>query len=59
MWRLFLSFNPPPAREDGERSSFRNLVFSIYLEFQTMDKVQKHGDFESHKLFGTFCWDSL
>jgi hypothetical protein len=29
-----------PSPEDGNRSSFRNVVFSMYLEFRTMDKVQ-------------------
>jgi hypothetical protein len=27
-----------PSPEDGNRSSFRNVVFSSYLEFGTMDK---------------------
>jgi hypothetical protein len=30
--------------EDGKRSSFRNVVFSTYLEFRTMDKVHKLSD---------------
>jgi hypothetical protein len=29
-----------PSPEDGNRSSFRNVVFSSYLEFRTIDKVQ-------------------
>jgi hypothetical protein len=30
-----------PSPEDGNRSSFRNVVFSSYLEFRTMSKVQE------------------
>jgi hypothetical protein len=29
-----------PSREDGNRSSFQNVVF-LYLEFWTIDKIQK------------------
>jgi hypothetical protein len=29
-----------PSHEDGNRSGFRNVVFSSYLEFRTMDRVQ-------------------
>jgi hypothetical protein len=29
-----------PSREDGNRSIFRNVVLSSYLEFQMMDKGQ-------------------
>jgi hypothetical protein len=35
-----------PSPEGGNRSSFRNVVFSNYLEFRTMDKVQKPSDSE-------------
>jgi hypothetical protein len=28
----------PPLPEDGNRSSFRNVIFSSYLEFRTMDR---------------------
>jgi hypothetical protein len=35
-----------PLPEDGNRISLRNVVFSRYLEFRTMDKVQKLGDSE-------------
>jgi hypothetical protein len=35
-----------PSPEDGNRSSFRNVVFSRYLEFRTMDKVHKPSDLE-------------
>jgi hypothetical protein len=44
--RLALSKEPNrvavslPSPEEGNRSSFRNAVFQ-YLEFRTMDKVQK------------------
>jgi hypothetical protein len=30
------------SSEDGNRSSFRNVVISRYLEFRTIDKVQKN-----------------
>jgi hypothetical protein len=30
---------PFPSSEDGNRSSFQNVVFSSYVEFWTMDKV--------------------
>jgi hypothetical protein len=30
-----------PSPERGSRSGFRNVVFSIYLEFWTVDKVNK------------------
>jgi hypothetical protein len=30
-----------PSGEDGNKSSFRNVGFSSYLDFQTMDKIQK------------------
>jgi hypothetical protein len=36
------------SSEDGNRSSFRNVVFSIYLELRTMDKVHKPADFECY-----------
>jgi hypothetical protein len=32
--------------EDGSRSSFRDVVFSIFLEHRTMDKVQKPSNSE-------------
>jgi hypothetical protein len=36
-----------PSPEDGDRSSFQNIVFSSYLEFLTMDQVQKANDSKS------------
>jgi hypothetical protein len=39
--RLSVSLTSP---EDGNRSSFRNVVFYSYLEFFAMDKVQKPSD---------------
>jgi hypothetical protein len=30
-----------PSPEDGNRYSFRNVVFSRYLEFRTLDEVHK------------------
>jgi hypothetical protein len=50
--RLALSKGPNevgislPSPEDRNRSSFRNTVFSSYLEFRTIDKVQKHNNSE-------------
>jgi hypothetical protein len=38
--------SPPPSPEDGNRSSFRNVLFSNYLEFWMMDEVQKPIDSE-------------
>jgi hypothetical protein len=54
--RLALSKGPNisgislPWPEDGYRSSFRNIVFSTYLEFWTMDKVQKLSNSENFSL---------
>jgi hypothetical protein len=51
-WRLALSKGHNrvgvslPSPEDGNRSSFRNVVFSSYLEFWTMHKAQKPSDSE-------------
>jgi hypothetical protein len=39
-----------PAPEDWNRSTFRNTVFYIYLEFQTVGKVHKFIDSESYTL---------
>jgi hypothetical protein len=36
-----------PSAVDGNRSSFRKVVFSSYFEFRTIDKVQKPNDSES------------
>jgi hypothetical protein len=36
-----------PSLEGGNRSSFRIVVFSGYLEFRNEDKVQKPGDSET------------
>jgi hypothetical protein len=50
--RLALSKGPNrvsvslPSLENGGSSSFRNVVFSIYLEFRTMNTVQKPNDSE-------------
>jgi hypothetical protein len=41
--RVGISF---PSHEDGSRSSLRNVVFSSYLEFRTLDKVHKPSDSE-------------
>jgi hypothetical protein len=36
----------PPSSEDEKRSSFRNIAFSSYLEFCTMDIINEISDFE-------------
>jgi hypothetical protein len=38
--RLALSKGPNIAPEDGNRSSFRNVVFSSFVEYRTMKKGQ-------------------
>jgi hypothetical protein len=45
-----------PFPEDGKRSSFRNVVFSSYLEFLAIDEVHKLSDSESESSepFGYF-----
>jgi hypothetical protein len=35
-----------PSPEDGNRFIFRNIVFSSYLEFRRMDKIQNASDFK-------------
>jgi hypothetical protein len=45
-----------PSPEYYNRSSFRNIVFSSYLEFWTMDSVQKSSVTEYWPVFG---WISL
>jgi hypothetical protein len=40
-----------PSPEEGNRSSYRNVVFSINLEFRTVDKVRK--------LVNSICCTSL
>jgi hypothetical protein len=37
---------PCYSPEDGNKCSFRNIMFFSYLEFRTMDKIQKLGDSE-------------
>jgi hypothetical protein len=37
-----------PLPEEGNRSSFRNVVFSAHLDFWTMDKVHKPSDSECY-----------
>jgi hypothetical protein len=52
--RLVLSNGPNrvdvslPLPEDGKKSSVCNLMFSNYLDFRTMDKVQKPSDSECY-----------
>jgi hypothetical protein len=38
---------PAPSPEGGNRSSFRNVVF-CFLEYRTLDKVQKPNSPECH-----------
>jgi hypothetical protein len=51
---------PPPRPVDGNRSSFRYVVFSNFLEYWTMDKVQKRRNSEcytpSSELFRIYSW---
>jgi hypothetical protein len=35
-----------PSPEEGSRSSFRNVVFSSYLDFRDVDKVHKSSESE-------------
>jgi hypothetical protein len=54
-------WKPRPSPEDGNRPSFRNAVFSSYLDFQTIDKVLKPGDSErrtpsSEPFRNQFCY---
>jgi hypothetical protein len=49
--------------ENGNRYSFRNAVFSIYLEFQTMERVHKPSDVantfssqDKYTFLCTLCW---
>jgi hypothetical protein len=37
-----------PSVEDGNRASFRNVVFSNYSDFQTMEKIHKLNDSECY-----------
>jgi hypothetical protein len=37
-----MEMSPSLLPEDRNRSSFRSVVFSSYLEFRTVDKVQEH-----------------
>jgi hypothetical protein len=53
-WTLRLALSKGPNRvgvsltspAERKRSSFRNIVFSSYLEYRTMDKVYEHSDSE-------------
>jgi hypothetical protein len=42
-----------PSHEDGNRPSFWNVLFSSYLEFQTMDKVQNPSNSEYYTIVRT------
>jgi hypothetical protein len=44
----WLGVLPPPWPEDGNRFSFRNVVFFNFLEYWTMDKVQKLSNSECY-----------
>jgi hypothetical protein len=43
-----------PSPEDGNRSSFQNIVYYNYLKFQTMDKVHGPSDSECYAPFSEF-----
>jgi hypothetical protein len=45
------SVTGPFRPEHGNRSNFRNIVFSSYLEFRKMDKGHKPSDSEESTLF--------
>jgi hypothetical protein len=53
-WALALSEGPNrvgvflPSPENENRFSFRNVVFSSYLEFRTIDEVQKPSDSQNN-----------
>jgi hypothetical protein len=64
--RLALSKGPNkvgdslPSPADGNRSSFRNDVFSSSLEFWTMNKVHKPSDSERYSdVYVTYEWSLL
>jgi hypothetical protein len=40
-----------PSPVEGNRFNFRNLVFSSYLEFRTLDKVHETSDSEFKRDF--------
>jgi hypothetical protein len=41
-----IGVSPTPSPEDRNRSSLRNVVFSTFLEYLTMDKVQEPSNSE-------------
>jgi hypothetical protein len=45
--------------EDGNSSSFRNVVFSSYLKYRMMDKVHKLSDFEQLSCTGNVPQNSF
>jgi hypothetical protein len=60
-WGYLLLRNPTeyvhlPSPEDGNRSSFRNVVFSSFLEHRTMDKVQKSSNPEIYNIICCYIW---
>jgi hypothetical protein len=51
-----------PSPEERNRPSFRNVVFSSYLEFRTMEEVHKASDFkffQSYFLFTMSVFKSI
>jgi hypothetical protein len=57
--RVGVSFPSPEARN---RASFRNVVFSSYLEFQTVDKVHKPSESTFYKPSSEpfrFCMETI
>jgi hypothetical protein len=55
---LAVLFLPHPWCEDGNRSSFRNVVSPNFLEYWTMDKVQKLSNSEQTSCF-LLAWLTL
>jgi hypothetical protein len=63
--RLALSKGPNkvgisfPLPEDGNRTSLRNVMSSIYFEFRLMDKVQKSSNSEVEPFRFNKTWGNL
>jgi hypothetical protein len=48
-----------PSPEDGNEFSFRNVVFSSYFEFRTVEKVHKPNDVECYTIVRTLYKKAL
>jgi hypothetical protein len=42
--RVGISLSLSPSPEDNDKSSFRDVLFPGYLEFETLDKVEEPSD---------------